>query len=90
MKSIEVLTFKSWLRQRYRTTLLVSSVLFDALVVSQMVFVTGGGELVMTSEADSITLSKVRFEVLGYTKLILDLPPTTITGFEKSVSTTAT
>lgn len=53
---------------------------------AQIVFVTGGGELTLTSSADSYIFSKLRFEVLGYTKLILDLPPATFTGFERSVS----
>lgn len=53
---------------------------------AQIVFVTGGGQLTLTSSADSYIFSKLRFEVLGHTKLILDLPPATFTGFERSVS----
>lgn len=61
----------------------------DRFRLSQLLFVTGGGELSLTSSADSLTFSKVRFEILGHTKLVLDLPSTTVTGFQRSVSTNA-
>lgn len=69
--------------------LLTSCSTRDHFWLSQLVFVTGGGELSLTSSADSLTFSKIRFEILGHTKLVLDLPPTMVTGFQRSVSTNA-
>lgn len=61
-----------------------SSVL--ALFHSQIVYVTGGQDLTVTSTAAASTLSNVRFEVGGFTNLVLDVPDLTMTGIYQSVS----
>lgn len=49
-------------------------------------YVTGGGELTVTSSAASTTIDNARFEVSGFSKLILDVPGLTMTGIYQSVS----
>ncbi len=52
----------------------------------QIVYVTGGEELTVTSSAAASTVSNVHFEVIGYTSLVLDVPDLTVTGIYQSVS----
>ena len=52
----------------------------------QIVYVTGGGELTVTSTAAASAMTNVRFEVIGYTSLALDVPNLTMTGIYQSVS----
>ena len=47
---------------------------------------TGGEELTVTSTAAASTMANVRFEVIGYTSLVLDVPDLTMTGIYQSVS----
>ncbi|CAM9636886.1 unnamed protein product [Ectocarpus fasciculatus] len=49
-----------------------------------IVYVTGGGELTVTSSAASTTINNARFEVSGFSKLILDVPGLTMTGIYQS------
>ncbi|CAB1098144.1 unnamed protein product [Ectocarpus sp. CCAP 1310/34] len=49
-----------------------------------IVYVTGGGELTVTSSAASTTIDNARFEVSGFSKLILDVPGLTMTGIYQS------
>lgn len=52
----------------------------------QIVYVTGGNELTITSTAAASTMSNVHFEVIGYTSLVLDVPDLTMSGIYQSVS----
>ena len=54
--------------------------------LSQIVYVTGGQDVTVTSTAASSTISNVRFEVIGYTGLVVDVPDLTVTGIYQSVS----
>ncbi len=56
-----------------------------ACLHAQIVYVTVGGELTVTSTAAAPTLSNVRFEVINDTFLVLDVPDLTMTGIYKSV-----
>ncbi|CAM9568983.1 unnamed protein product, partial [Ectocarpus fasciculatus] len=49
-----------------------------------IVYVTGGGDLTVTSSAASSTIDNARFEVSGFSKLILDVPGLTMTGIYQS------
>lgn len=49
-------------------------------------YVTGGQDITVTSTAAASMLSNVRFEVIGYTNLVLDVPDLTMTGIYRSVS----
>ena len=52
----------------------------------KIIFVTGGGDVTVTSTADTSTFSNIRFEVGGYSNLYFDVPELTMTGIENSVS----
>eukprot|EP00904_Undaria_pinnatifida_P008962 jgi/Undpi1/5196/HiC_scaffold_2.g00478.m2 len=49
-----------------------------------IIFVTGGGEVTVTSTADTSTFSNIRFEVGGYSNLYFDVPELIMTGIENS------
>jgi len=55
-------------------------------MAEQVVYVTGGEELTVTSAAAASTVANVHFEVIGYTSLVLDVPDLTMTGIYQSVS----
>lgn len=59
---------------------------FGPLFCPQIVYVTGGEDLTITSTAAASTISNVHFEVIGYTNLVLDVPDLTMTGIFQSVS----
>lgn len=52
----------------------------------QIVYVTGGGELTITSTAAASTISNVHLEVIGHTSLVLDVPDLTMSGIYQSVN----
>lgn len=54
-------------------------------VFFQIIYVTGGQDLTVTSTAPSSVMSNVRFEVSGFSKLVLDIPGLTMAGIYKSV-----
>ncbi|CAN0379514.1 unnamed protein product [Pylaiella littoralis] len=49
-----------------------------------IIYVTGGQDLTVTSTAPSSVMSNVRFEVSGFSKLVLDIPGLTMAGIYKS------
>lgn len=51
----------------------------------QIIFVMGGGELTVTSAADTMVFTNIRFEVVGYTDLYFDISELTMTGIDNSV-----
>ncbi|CAM9959551.1 unnamed protein product [Pylaiella littoralis] len=50
-----------------------------------IVYVTGGGELTITSTAAASTISNVHLEVIGHTSLVLDVPDLTMSGIYQSL-----
>lgn len=51
----------------------------------QIIYVTGGEELTVISTAASATMENVRIEVVGHTKLVLEVPDFTLTAIIQSV-----
>lgn len=57
-------------------------------MLAQIVYVTGGQDLTVTSTAAASAVANVHFEVIGFTNLVLDVPDLTMTGIYQSVSGT--
>eukprot|EP00904_Undaria_pinnatifida_P009032 jgi/Undpi1/5259/HiC_scaffold_2.g00540.m1 len=58
---------------------------FDVTCANQsIIFVTGGGDLTITSSTDEIVFSNIRFEIGGYSNLYFDVVDLTMTGITSS------